>query len=98
MLVEIKKYLAPFAPIFQYGPVAAVFTLFQGRATTFAIVFSGVGIYGFLHQYNLTSFTMFVTAIQALVFAHSIKEDYFTIKQQDPSPKTKASEPKEDQP
>jgi hypothetical protein len=79
-----------------YGPIAAIFTFFQGRATTFAILFAivglalvGVGIWGFIHGKDLTSlasFTLSVAAlngsIQAVMFAHSCKEDWASLKQQ----------------
>ena len=62
------------------GLTASFFSFFQGRATTFAIVFTIVGIIGFLKHYDLTSYALFVTAIQGLVFAHSCKEDWFARK------------------
>lgn len=79
-----------------YGPIAAIFTFFQGRATTFAILFAlvglvlvGVGIWGFIHHYDLSSYASFVLAIaalngsiQAMMFAHSCKEDWANLKQQ----------------
>lgn len=79
-----------------YGPVAAVFTFFQGRATTFGILFAAMalalgvaGVYGFLHGRDLTSYASFVLsmsammgAIQAMVFAHSCKEDWASLRQQ----------------
>ena len=80
----------------QYGPVAAFFTFFQGRSTFFGILFSlvglllvGVGVRGFVHGQDLSSlasFTLAVAAlngsIQAMIVAHSAKEDWATIKQQ----------------
>jgi hypothetical protein len=79
-----------------YGPIAAIFTFFQGRATTFAILFAATGvvltvvaIWGFLHHYDLSSFASFVLAlaalngsIQAMMFAHSCKEDWANLRQQ----------------
>lgn len=62
------------------GVVGSFFTFFQGRATAFAILFSAVGIYGFLKHYDLTSFAMFVGAIFTGVVGHSIKEDYFQLR------------------
>ena len=62
------------------GLTASVFTFFQGRATAFAIVFTAVGIYGFLRHYDLTSFAAFVAAIFTGVVGHSIKEDYFQLR------------------
>lgn len=80
----------------QYGPVAAFFTFFQGRSTFFGILFSlvglllvGVGVRGFVHGQDLSSlasFTLAVAAlngsIQAMIVAHSAKEDWAQIKQQ----------------
>jgi hypothetical protein len=79
-----------------YGPVASFFTFFQGRATTFGILFAavslvltGVAIWGFIHGRDLGSLASFALAvaalngsIQAMVVAHSCKEDWATIKQQ----------------
>ena len=62
------------------GLVASLFTFLQGRATAFAIIFSGVGIYGFLKHYDLTSYAAFVAAIFTGVVGHSIKEDYFQLR------------------
>jgi hypothetical protein len=62
------------------GVVASFFTFLQGRATAFAIVFSAVGIYGFLKHYDLTSYAAFVAAIFTGVIGHSIKEDYFQLR------------------
>lgn len=64
---------------FQWGLVPAFFDFFQGRATTFALAFTAVGIWGFIRGKDLTSFALFVTAIQGLVFCHSVKEDWFQI-------------------
>jgi hypothetical protein len=79
-----------------YGPVAAFFTFWQGRATTFGILFAlvslvltGVAIWGFIHGRDLSSLASFALAvaalngsIQAMVVAHSCKEDWAQIKQQ----------------
>jgi hypothetical protein len=55
---------------------AAFFRLWMGRCTFFAIAFSVVGMYGWLHlNRDLTSFSLFAGAIQALLLAHSYKED-----------------------
>lgn len=57
------------------GVVASLFNFFQGRATAFAILFSAVGIcLAFMGKLD-ANFALFVAAIQALVFAHSWKED-----------------------
>jgi hypothetical protein len=61
---------------FQYGPIASIFSFFQGRATTFAIFFTVVGTYLAVHGKLDGNYALFVTAIQGLVFAHSCKEDW----------------------
>jgi hypothetical protein len=76
------------------GIVASFFSVFQGRATTFAILFSlegailfGVGIWGFIHGKDLTSLAallqsmaIFDGAIFTGVVGHSLKEDWFARK------------------
>ena len=58
------------------GIATSFFGLFQGRCTFFAIVFSVVGIYGWLVlNRDLTSYALFVGSIQALLVIHSWKED-----------------------
>jgi hypothetical protein len=55
---------------------AAFFRLWMGRCTFFAIAFSAVGLYGWLILgRDLTSFALFAGAIQALLLAHSYKQD-----------------------
>lgn len=77
----------------QVGIVPAIFNFFQGRATAFAIVyglvglvFASVAVWGFIHRYDLsglasviTSFAAFLGALQAMLFAHSCKEDWTDI-------------------
>lgn len=59
------------------GAASAFFGLFQGRCTFFAIIFSIVGLYGWLVlNRDLTSFALFAGSIQALLIAHSAKEDW----------------------
>jgi hypothetical protein len=72
------------------GFVAGFFSFWQGRSTFFGIlfaatglVFASVGIWGFTHGKDLTSFASFVMAmaalngsIQAMIVAHSAKEDW----------------------
>jgi hypothetical protein len=53
----------------------AFFGIFQGRCTLAAICFSVVGVYGWLHGKDLTSFAAFVTVVQGLLVVHSWKED-----------------------
>ena len=62
------------------GVVASIFSWFQGRATTFAIVFTICGLIGFFKHYDLTSYSLFVGAIFTGVVGHSLKEDYFEMK------------------
>lgn len=57
--------------------IAPLFNMLLGRATAFAIVFTIAGIYLALHGKLTTEFVGLVAAIQALIFAHSVKEDYF---------------------
>jgi uncharacterized membrane protein YedE/YeeE len=58
------------------GDVASTFfNVFQGRCTFAAICFSIAGVYGWLHGRDLTSFALFVTAVQGLLVLHSWKED-----------------------
>jgi hypothetical protein len=65
------------------GNVAAkFFGLWMGRCTFFSIVFSVVGLYGWLRlNRDLTSFALFAGAIQALLLAHSYKQDVASQKQ-----------------
>jgi hypothetical protein len=65
----------------QFGPIAAVFSFFQGRATFFALIFTVAGIVLAFKGKLDANYALFVTAIQGLVFAHSIKEDYFGMRQ-----------------
>jgi hypothetical protein len=59
------------------GFASKLFGMFMGRFTFFACVYSVVGLYGWLMKNrDLTSFALFVGAIQALLLAHSYKEDY----------------------
>ena len=57
------------------GAISALFNLFMGRCTFFAIVFVIVGIYGWFHGRDLTAYALFVTAVQGLLVLHSWKED-----------------------
>src|SRR5271157_3465916 len=58
------------------GVIASFFNFFQGRATTFAIVFAIVGIVLAFRGKLDANYALFVTAIQGLIFAHSCKEDW----------------------
>jgi hypothetical protein len=58
------------------GAISQFFNFFMGRCTFFAIVFSIIGIYGWLKLgRDLTSYSLFVTAIQGLLVLHSWKQD-----------------------
>ena len=58
------------------GFVAAFFNFFQGRATFFAIVFTVCGIVLAFRGKLDANYSLFVTAVQGLIFAHSCKEDW----------------------
>ena len=57
-------------------PLHILFNVFCGRCTFFAIVFTIVGIWGFIKHYDLTAYAMFVGAIFTGLVAHSAKEDW----------------------
>lgn len=57
------------------GPIGKLFTLFKGRCTFFAILFSTVGIILAFMGKLTPEFVALVGAIQALLVAHSLKED-----------------------
>lgn len=59
------------------GVTASFFSFFQGRCTFFALLFTICGLIGFFKHYDLTSYALFVGAIQAMIVGHSLKEDYF---------------------
>jgi hypothetical protein len=62
--------------VMQGGAVRSFFGFWNGRCTFFACAFSVVGVYGWLVlNRDLTSFALFAGAIQALLVAHSWKED-----------------------
>lgn len=69
------KVVKAFQTVTKSGAIAPVFNMFQGRCTFFAIVFTIVGILGWLKGKDLTSYALFVTAIQGLLVLHSWKED-----------------------
>lgn len=64
----------------QFGIVPAIFNFFQGRATTFAIVFTVAGIILAFRGKLDGNYALFVTAVQGFVFAHSCKEDWASYK------------------
>ena len=71
--IDVAKAVAAYKGL---GLTASFFNFFQGRATTFAIAFTVVGIIGFFRHMDLTSYALMVTAIQGFVCAHSCKEDW----------------------
>jgi uncharacterized membrane protein YdjX (TVP38/TMEM64 family) len=90
MLSKIREF---FAIKNEFGPIAALFDFFQGRTTFFAIVFAVDGIalsmtaiYGIVHGKDISSIAgiigslaAFMGSLQALLFAHSCKEDWTAI-------------------
>ena len=69
------KAIKVFQTVTQSGAISPLFNMFQGRCTFFAICFTIVGIAGWLKGKDLTSYSLFVTAIQGLLVLHSWKED-----------------------
>jgi len=64
------------------GVINTFFNFFMGRCTFFAIVFVIIGLYGWLVLgRDLTSYSLFVTAIQGLLVLHSWKQDVAEQKQ-----------------
>jgi hypothetical protein len=59
----------------QLGIIPAIFNFFNGRATFFALVFTTTGIILAFRGKLTADFVALVTAIQGLVFSHSLKED-----------------------
>lgn len=54
-----------------------IFNVFQGRHTAFAVWFA-VTAFALAWEGKLTdSYAATITALQALILAHSVKEDYF---------------------
>jgi hypothetical protein len=90
MFDKLKKFVAVKS---EFGPVADLFDFFQGRTTFFAIVFAIDGIllsltaiYGIVHGKDVSSIAgiigalaAFMGSLQALLFAHSVKEDWTSI-------------------
>ena len=68
MLQEIKDNVI-FQQLTTGNAASTFFSMFQGRC------FSTAGVYGWLHGKDLTSFALFVTAVQGLLVLHSWKED-----------------------
>jgi len=74
----INRFKTYQAEVQQSGIIAAFFNFFQGRATAFAIAFAVVGVILAFKGKLDANYSLFVTAIQGLVFAHSCKEDWHT--------------------
>jgi hypothetical protein len=69
------KLVATVQQVATGNAASTFFNIFQGRCTLAAICFSVAGVYGWLHGKDLTSFALFVTAVQGLLVLHSWKED-----------------------
>jgi hypothetical protein len=65
----------------QWTPLYLLFNFGCGRATTFAIVFTVTGIILAFKGKLDANYSLFVGAVQTLVFAHSVKEDWNQQKQ-----------------
>lgn len=90
MLAKLREFLTIKN---EFGPIAALFDFFQGRTTFFAIVFATDGIalsltavYGIVHGKDISqiagiiaALAAFMGSLQALLFAHSCKEDWTEI-------------------
>ena len=59
------------------GITASVFSFFQGRSTFFAIAFAIIGTILAFRGKLTADYVGLITAIQALIVAHSAKEDWF---------------------
>lgn len=82
--------------IMQGGAIQKFFGFWNGRCTFFAIAFSVIGCYGWLVAgRDLTSFALFAGSVQALLVAHSAKEDYFQQQNQQQSVNVTVETPKE---
>ena len=90
LIAKIKQLAAVKS---EFGPIAALFSFFQGRSTFFSLCFlvdglvlSAVAVYGILHGKDISQIAPIITALgvfmgslQALLFAHSCKEDWAEI-------------------
>jgi hypothetical protein len=90
MIDKLKQF---FAIKSEFGPIAALFTFFQGRSTFFALCFlidgialSAVAVYGIVKGKDIsqiapiiTSLGLFMGGLQTLLFAHSCKEDWIAV-------------------
>lgn len=81
---RVKTDISTAVSVYQgLGLTASFFSFFQGRCTFFAILFSVCGLIGFFKHYDLTSYALFVGAIQAMIVAHSAKEDWISLRRPD---------------
>lgn len=76
------------------GLVASFFSFWQGRTTTFAIVFTICGLTGFFKHYDLTGYALFAGSILGGVAGHSLKEDYFEMRHRQLDQQTSVSSTK----
>lgn len=90
LIAKIKQFVTLKS---EFGPIAALFDFFQGRATFFALCFlvdglllSAVAIYGIIHGKDIsqiapiiTSLGLFMGSLQTLLVVHSCKEDWAAI-------------------
>jgi hypothetical protein len=74
-MLPATKFQTAFQEVTTGNVASTFFNIFQGRCTFAAICFSIAGVYGWLHGKDLTSFALFVTAVQGLLVLHSAKED-----------------------
>lgn len=72
----MQNYISFVKAIKQYGLIGAAFGMFQGRFTTFAIAFTVCGIVLAFFGKLTADYVALVGAIQALLAAHSFKEDW----------------------
>lgn len=79
MLIDAgRREIAAIKKTYQgLGITASFFSFFQGRATTFAILFTVVGIILAFKGKLTGDYVALVGAVQTLVVGHSLKEDWF---------------------
>lgn len=73
--MNLSKIYSVVQKITTGSAASTFFNVFQGRCTFAAICFSVAGVYGWFHGKDLTSYALFVTAVQGLLVLHSWKED-----------------------
>lgn len=70
--------LSKLLELFSKFQTESVFGFLQGRHTAFAIFFAVTAFWLAAHGKLTDSYAVTITAIQAFVLAHSVKEDYFS--------------------